>query len=221
MERILFLALLSGIQGKDIWGPAVVTGREGESLSFCCGYDEVYARRDKYWCRGESFSSCHIVVRSLGPQSGRTSLEDRSDSREFCVTIKDLTVQDSGAYWCAIDIWGPDSHMAVALSIDAVRPVTPSKPSTANSTTKPATTISPSPSTGPPTATSAATLEPPTTPPSRRNETGSKRPEKPGTLTILVISTGLLLLFLCQACVMATVWRRTGIICRGHRDAVR
>ncbi|XP_035244975.1 uncharacterized protein LOC118211677 isoform X5 [Anguilla anguilla] len=92
----------------------------------------------------------------------------------------------------------------------AARPVTPSKPSTASPTTKPATTIAPSPSTGPPAATSAATLEPPTTPPSRRNETGSKRPEKPSTLTILSISTGLLLLFLCLACVMATVWRRTG-----------
>ncbi|XP_064161058.1 CMRF-35-like molecule 4 [Anguilla rostrata] len=210
MERILFLALLSGIQGKDIWGPAVVTGRKGESLSFCCGYDEVYTRKEKYWCRGESFSSCRTVVTSLGPRSGRTSLEDHRGSRKFCVTIKDLTVQDSGAYWCAMDLWIADSHVAVALSVDAARPVTPSKPSTASPTTKPATTIAPSPSAGPPAATSAATLEPPTTPPSRRNETGSKRPEEPSTLTILSISTGLLLLFLCLACVMATVWRRTG-----------
>ncbi|XP_035244972.1 CMRF35-like molecule 3 isoform X2 [Anguilla anguilla] len=194
----------AGIQG------AVVTGREGESRTFCCRYDKDYTHRDKYWCRGESFSSCRIVVTSLGPQSGRTSLKDRRGIRKFCVTIKDLKVQDSGAYWCAISAWGPDIHVAVALSIDAARPVTPSKPSTASPTTKPATTIAPSPSTGPPAATSAATLEPPTTPPSRRNETGSKRPEKPSTLTILSISTGLLLLFLCLACVMATVWRRTG-----------
>ncbi|XP_061074833.1 CMRF35-like molecule 5 isoform X2 [Conger conger] len=213
MELLLILALLSGIQAKDFWGPPKVTGRESESKTICCGYDEDFTSNEKYWCRGERFWSCTPVVTSSSPRNGRTSLSDKT--RQFCITIKDLTVDDSGPYWCAIDIRGSDRRVPVSITVKPVRPVAP-KPekSTENPTKKPATT---SPSVGP-MVTSAETTAATGSPVSPKNPTSWR-----GTLTILGASVGILLLVLCLACAINQACRQRACTDRleNKRDSLK
>lgn len=110
--------LSSGIRAKDIWGPKVINGREGETLTLCCGYDEEFKSYEKYWCRGESFESCTIVLTSHDKKKGRTSLLDNKIRRKLCITVKYPIVADSGPYWCAIKRWVTDEHFPVIISID-------------------------------------------------------------------------------------------------------
>ncbi|KAJ8259618.1 hypothetical protein GJAV_G00171510 [Gymnothorax javanicus] len=197
MERFLILTLLSGIQAEHLWGPMEVRGRERDSLSLCCVYDEDYIRDAKYWCRGSSFRFCRSVVSTSYPEHERTSLRENKKKRRFCITMKDLKVEDSGSYWCAITQRWIDESFQVKINIDAERPVTQSKPSTHTPT---------------------SVTQPQFTTKSKINENGSKPSRRPSTLSILGVSCGLLLFLLWLGFVMATIQRRRASLITGEVD---
>ncbi|NXW43956.1 CLM2 protein, partial [Nyctiprogne leucopyga] len=101
--------------------PREVSGRVGETLYLHCWYPRGYEGYNKYWCRGGSRDSCHKVVETAGreatQQHGRVSIKD---SHIFCVvllTMKDLSEEDAGSYWCGVEKMGRDLMELVTVRV--------------------------------------------------------------------------------------------------------
>ncbi|XP_075846608.1 CMRF35-like molecule 9 isoform X2 [Microtus pennsylvanicus] len=103
-------------------GPKEVSGFEGDSVSLQCTYEKKVRGRRKYWCResGLILSRCSDIVYSEQNQEvvrGRMSIRDRPRDLSMTVTMRDLTVKDSGKYWCGIDRLGFDESFEVSLIV--------------------------------------------------------------------------------------------------------
>ncbi|XP_012517734.1 PREDICTED: CMRF35-like molecule 6 [Propithecus coquereli] len=81
--------------------PDTVTGTVGGSLSVQCQYEEEFRTADKIW----STYSDDIVATGGSERevrSGRVSIRDHPENLTFKVTLDNLTMEDSGEYWCGI-----------------------------------------------------------------------------------------------------------------------
>ncbi|XP_052402812.1 polymeric immunoglobulin receptor isoform X3 [Carassius gibelio] len=104
-----------------------VTGYSGGGVSITCRYDRGYTDKNKYFCRGEwSVTSLtkwwsdliKTEEKNKWVDSGRFSLYDDTSAAVFTVTIRDLSEQDSGTYYCAVDrSWAEDSYTEVNLNV--------------------------------------------------------------------------------------------------------
>ncbi|KAG9262799.1 polymeric immunoglobulin receptor-like [Astyanax mexicanus] len=85
-----------------------VRGYSGGGVLIRCKYDKEYTSNNKYFCKG-SVPNCDdqikTEVKNKWVNTGRFSLIDNTSSAEFWVMIRELTVQDSGTYQCAVDIY--------------------------------------------------------------------------------------------------------------------
>ncbi|XP_026054174.1 CMRF35-like molecule 3 [Carassius auratus] len=81
--------------------------RTGGSLIIPCYYDKAYAEYKKYWCFDStaSYSSCSILAYA-NETKGRVSVIDHPDQSFFTVTMRNLQNEDTGAYWCVVEIGG-------------------------------------------------------------------------------------------------------------------
>ncbi|XP_061472052.1 CMRF35-like molecule 1 isoform X2 [Rhineura floridana] len=109
-------------------GPKALSGFLGRSLSVMCQYDAGYLDYHKYWCKGTFWSDCHIVVETRGSEAevkaGRTSIKDNQTRLEFTVSLKNLTQQDAGGYWCGIRKAGVDPGFSVDITVLLEPPTT-------------------------------------------------------------------------------------------------
>ncbi|XP_072567698.1 polymeric immunoglobulin receptor-like [Paramormyrops kingsleyae] len=84
-----------------------VTVQSGGSVTIPCSYDKTYQQQVKYWCRGRDWSSCSPKVRTVSPKiSNEMSISDNPTKPVFTVTINNLKSEDSGYYWCGVEISG-------------------------------------------------------------------------------------------------------------------
>ncbi|KAG5278159.1 hypothetical protein AALO_G00095840 [Alosa alosa] len=92
--------------------PAVVScinvkGFVGGTVKIKCEYDTSYSSNAKYFCKGQN-PACQDLVKTSTQQSwvkhGRFSLND-SSMGHFTVQMTNLSLQDSGMYQCAVDIY--------------------------------------------------------------------------------------------------------------------
>ncbi|XP_048866329.1 polymeric immunoglobulin receptor-like [Brienomyrus brachyistius] len=82
-----------------------VSVQRGGSVTIPCYYDNMYQQHVKYWCNGSGWSSCTPIVRTDFPKISReVSIIDDPDQRVFNVTMNSLTAEDSGSYWCGVEI---------------------------------------------------------------------------------------------------------------------
>lgn len=104
-------------------GPKKIRGFEGGTVSLQCTYTEKLREHKKYWCRksGVFLSRCSGIVyaREDGQErtEGRVSIQDDPQKLTFNVTLRKLTLQDSGDYWCGITILGIDETFLVSLLV--------------------------------------------------------------------------------------------------------
>uniref|UniRef100_A0A4W5LKX8 Ig-like domain-containing protein n=1 Tax=Hucho hucho TaxID=62062 RepID=A0A4W5LKX8_9TELE len=81
--------------------------KTGGSTTITCQYIQEYKTHVKYLCKRGSFKSCSSVERTDPPKStGKISISDDINQRTFTVTMTDLEPEDSGYYWCAVEING-------------------------------------------------------------------------------------------------------------------
>ncbi|XP_072513570.1 uncharacterized protein [Salminus brasiliensis] len=98
-----------------------VTGYPGGGVLIKCKYERSYTANLKYFCKS-SWTTCDDQIRTDVSNEwkniGRFSLFDNTRAAEFWVLIRELTVEDSRTYQCAVDIemW-PDDHTPVELKI--------------------------------------------------------------------------------------------------------
>ncbi|XP_039502838.1 polymeric immunoglobulin receptor-like [Pimephales promelas] len=96
-----------------------VTGYSGGGVNITCEYDKGYTENKKYFCKRE-WPSCKDQIKTDNKDTwvhnGRFSLYDDTSSAVFTVTIRNLTEEDSGKYYCGVDIpTGIDSSTEVNL----------------------------------------------------------------------------------------------------------
>ncbi|XP_029427778.1 polymeric immunoglobulin receptor-like [Rhinatrema bivittatum] len=115
-DPVIVTALPEGSWG--LTGQREVKGLAGGSLTLQCQYESVYAIKRKYWCRGEAWSSCDVLVDTESKKKRcRISIRDDPAALMFTVTMKQLTEADSGKYWCGIErpLW--DSGVPAMVTV--------------------------------------------------------------------------------------------------------
>ncbi|XP_056325757.1 polymeric immunoglobulin receptor-like [Danio aesculapii] len=86
---------------------SVLTVQTEGSVVIPCYYDRKYAEYKKYWCfhANNLYSSCSILAYA-NETKGKVSVIDHPDQSFFTVTMRNLQQEDTGAYWCAVEIGG-------------------------------------------------------------------------------------------------------------------
>nr|XP_045375988.1 CMRF35-like molecule 9 isoform X4 [Camelus bactrianus] len=101
-------------------GPKEIRGFEGDTVSLQCTYGEELKMNKKYWCKeaGLLISRCSGTIFSgeYG-QDGRVSVHDSPQELKFKVTLRNLTLKDTGKYWCGVQRVGFDKSFLVSLSV--------------------------------------------------------------------------------------------------------
>ncbi|XP_032178923.1 CMRF35-like molecule 1 isoform X2 [Mustela erminea] len=85
-------------------------------------YGRGWESYNKWWCRGENWMSCEILVKTTGSEQlvkkGRASIQDNASRRTFTMTLEDLRYDDAGTYWCGIERIGSDLGSKFSVIID-------------------------------------------------------------------------------------------------------
>ncbi|KAF6092822.1 CD300 molecule like family member g [Phyllostomus discolor] len=104
-------------------GPKKIRGFEGGTVSLLCAYKEQLRGHQKYWCRNVGFlidrCSATVYTRADGRESteGRVSIRDKPWELRFNVTLRALTLEDSGDYLCGVKRLGFDVTFGVSLVV--------------------------------------------------------------------------------------------------------
>ncbi|XP_047018628.1 polymeric immunoglobulin receptor isoform X2 [Ictalurus punctatus] len=79
----------------------------GASVTIPCYYNRNYIQHKKYWCYNnvESFSFCEIQAYTSETQ-GKVTVTDNPAESLFTVTMNNLQTENTGMYWCAVEIDG-------------------------------------------------------------------------------------------------------------------
>ncbi|XP_073767527.1 polymeric immunoglobulin receptor-like 2.4 isoform X3 [Danio rerio] len=108
MQFVLFFFwLIKGPECKTAYVDPVLTVQTGGSVVIPCFYDKRYAEYKKYWCfyKTDSYRSCSILAYT-NETKGKASVIDYPDQSFFTVTMRNLQHEDTGYYWCAVEIGG-------------------------------------------------------------------------------------------------------------------
>nr|XP_020728391.1 CMRF35-like molecule 7 [Odocoileus virginianus texanus] len=143
--------LLLSIPGcLSIQGPESVQGQERESVSVQCRYDSEWESHKKWWCRGEWWASCRILVQTQGSgreeKGDRVSIRDDQRNHSFTVTMQELRQDDADTYWCGIERPGTDLGTQIKVTVgprEAVLTVLESQDSRTRTTSPPAASSRP------------------------------------------------------------------------------
>ncbi|XP_072886838.1 polymeric immunoglobulin receptor-like isoform X2 [Hemitrygon akajei] len=116
----LMFTFISISLAAEITGPKQVFGTVGEAVTIRCQYKAYYKHHRKYLCKGSSWRSCRVIAHSGSQQDGtdrRTTIVDNQTSTEFSITMTQLTIEDTGHYWCGITYFGFDKMAEIHLNI--------------------------------------------------------------------------------------------------------
>ncbi|XP_058614076.1 polymeric immunoglobulin receptor-like [Onychostoma macrolepis] len=102
----------------------VLTVQTGGSLIIPCYYDSKYTEHKKYWCfdAKSALNYCSILAYANETKE-KMSVLDHPDQSFFTVTMRNLQYEDTGAYWCAVEIGGifePDEKEQLYLTVQSV-----------------------------------------------------------------------------------------------------
>ncbi|XP_063060383.1 polymeric immunoglobulin receptor-like [Engraulis encrasicolus] len=97
--------------------PHQVSAYVGHDAKIKCHYEEVDRDKSKYLCKNEDVGCKRKIRTGLKDQwwyNGRYSLYDNTNRRHFLVSIANVTREDAGIYWCAVDeLFHDDAPVAV------------------------------------------------------------------------------------------------------------
>uniref|UniRef100_A0A673V1J1 CD300 molecule like family member g n=1 Tax=Suricata suricatta TaxID=37032 RepID=A0A673V1J1_SURSU len=109
-------------------GPNEISGFEGDTVSLQCTYSEELRTYRKYWCKegGYLISRCSNTVYAgedgQEKTEGRVSLQDSPQELTLKVTLRELTLQDTGQYFCGVSKVGRDVSFQVSLLVSPASP---------------------------------------------------------------------------------------------------
>ncbi|XP_056304740.1 uncharacterized protein LOC130216870 [Danio aesculapii] len=105
--RGLYILLLAQISVQLQCDKTNIQATVGSTVMIICTYrTSQYRFSKKYWCAGDSRSSCEVRMDTDGFSDAayrtRAQIIDRV-SKGLIVSIRDLKLEDTGIYWVAID----------------------------------------------------------------------------------------------------------------------
>nr|XP_055024609.1 CMRF35-like molecule 8 [Misgurnus anguillicaudatus] len=103
----------------------VFEGTVGQTVVIRCPFPDLHIYTPKYFCR----HPCkHVLIKTEKidevVSAGRYSVMSTTNTKIFTVTIRHLTLKDSGFYYCGLDQWFKDTLEKVQLVVHSA-PVTP------------------------------------------------------------------------------------------------
>ncbi|XP_052390170.1 CMRF35-like molecule 1 [Carassius gibelio] len=104
---VFFLWLITGPECTTGSASRRLTVQTGGSLIIPCHYDRKYTDHKKYWCfhAKSAYNYCSTLAYA-NETKGRVSVIDHPDQSFFTVTMRNLQNEDTGAYWCVVEIGG-------------------------------------------------------------------------------------------------------------------
>ncbi|XP_036447246.1 uncharacterized protein LOC118822352 [Colossoma macropomum] len=105
--RVLYLVLISQVSAQLQCDKSIIRATVGRRFNVACTYNTNQFRfSKKYWCLGESRSSCEIVMDTDG--FTKAELKNRAQIidavyRGLHILMTGLQLRDSGVYWAGID----------------------------------------------------------------------------------------------------------------------
>uniref|UniRef100_A0A672N664 Si:ch211-9d9.8 n=1 Tax=Sinocyclocheilus grahami TaxID=75366 RepID=A0A672N664_SINGR len=108
MFNFSFLTFLHpGIECENGSVSRLLTAQTGGSLIIPCYYNRKYTDHKKYWCfdAGSAYNYCSILAYA-NETKGKVSVIDHPDQSFFTVTMRNLQYEDTGTYWCVVEIGG-------------------------------------------------------------------------------------------------------------------
>ncbi|XP_038826924.1 uncharacterized protein LOC120026172 [Salvelinus namaycush] len=99
-----------------------VSVKTGSSTTIPCRYDLKYKTHVKYLCKVDYLVRCSPDVHSKSIH--KASISHDINKQTFTVTMTDLEPEDSGRYWCAVEINGGSEVMIERFQL-SVTPGTP------------------------------------------------------------------------------------------------
>ncbi|XP_064156128.1 polymeric immunoglobulin receptor-like isoform X5 [Anguilla rostrata] len=122
-ERVpVYVQVNEGATIPYLWGPVNVTGQASRSKTIRCQYSADYTDSLKYWCKKAGVDGCSPVVNTENKErEDRTQIRDDPSNRQFLITIRSLTAQDTGVYYCGVKGHSSlsDSRVPVHLNVEA------------------------------------------------------------------------------------------------------
>ncbi|XP_017323771.1 CMRF35-like molecule 5 [Ictalurus punctatus] len=130
LRTLSFFQVLICVTMK-IKAESVFTGTEGGSVDISCKYPAGYQYTPMYFCR-DLCSYSDVLIKSVKADTviseGRYTALNTLSTRSFSVTIRQLTLKDSGVYYCGVDKWGKDKLTKVKLTVSQVHAVSTHAP---------------------------------------------------------------------------------------------
>ncbi|XP_070824891.1 uncharacterized protein [Chaetodon trifascialis] len=135
--KILCLTLLFHATLQLQCDKGQITAHIGGEFLLVCKYDtQTFRYNKKYWCQGDSKSTCEIVADSEGGGTKKNTHRFHvidARVRGLFVKVTDLQFEDTGVYWVGIDKVYADIMTSVNVVITEVKhyffvPVPVSKP---------------------------------------------------------------------------------------------
>ncbi|KAF3855720.1 hypothetical protein F7725_016443 [Dissostichus mawsoni] len=94
----------------------------GQNITYWCQYPEG-APVKQFICKGEDPSICEHVV-STAQNTERFSMIDETEKRNITITVRGLTKEDSGTYWCGAEhidsLQGQYSYQRFLMTVECV-----------------------------------------------------------------------------------------------------
>uniref|UniRef100_A0A3B5B9V5 Immunoglobulin V-set domain-containing protein n=1 Tax=Stegastes partitus TaxID=144197 RepID=A0A3B5B9V5_9TELE len=102
---------------SQLSAPEVVTGTYNGSVTISCQYSLQFKEYTKYWCKGQVYELCTIIVKTPKVrQNDRSSIVDDKEAGVFTVTMTLLQKTDEDMYWCVIARHGRNIFSPQTLS---------------------------------------------------------------------------------------------------------
>ncbi|XP_068932597.1 CMRF35-like molecule 1 [Petaurus breviceps papuanus] len=119
LSALLLLWLPGCFSSGGVWGPEHVMYVENSVAIIECQYDSAWESYVKWWCRGDVWSSCNILVKTTEAmkENGRVSIQDSTTALTFTVTIRNIEINDEDIYWCGIERVGRDLGFQIKVTV--------------------------------------------------------------------------------------------------------
>ncbi|XP_072319716.1 uncharacterized protein [Eucyclogobius newberryi] len=115
--RLLFINIVIFLGG--FWAVKVeallFSAEEGNELVIQCSHTNAHGNM-KYFCKKPCTDDRHVLIWSQ-PRNPNSRYRIRDSGNSFSVTITDLTMDDSGEYWCGIQRVGIDTYNYVLITV--------------------------------------------------------------------------------------------------------